>query len=323
MEKRILIDLNDKANWLYESTSPPMPDGYIMEENRVILMPEGEHRLFAFTDAVMHHVPDMKPHTHDHHTGFETFFVDGGSMEFYSQGKTATLTKGDLVHIQPFVTHGMLFNEDTRYRGIFQDWSVIDSFAELFHLKKYVPDAGEKMAEQGVSSGQPDFFVHEALEYERVKPEEINAVRNPKRPLARFELDGVTLNMVVGRWETNGIRETWQARMDKGFHVQWNDFPIRPELYYVTEGEVKFTVYGEEYTAHEDCLVKIPKFAPHSMVALSDAAMYDLGGLTLWYLLLHDYSALLQQKSEKLNNTAYVKELKEKYRCDIKSIGVK
>ncbi len=94
MEKRILIDLNDKANWLYESTSPPTAGGYIVEENRVILMPEGEHRLFAFTDAVMHHAPDMLPFTHEHRSGFETFFIDSGSMEFYSQGQGCDLEKG-------------------------------------------------------------------------------------------------------------------------------------------------------------------------------------------------------------------------------------
>ncbi|NLO47362.1 MAG: cupin domain-containing protein [Clostridiales bacterium] len=322
MEKRILIDLNDKKNWLYESSSPPTAGGYIVEDNRVILMPEGEHRLFAFTDAVMHYAPDMRPFTHDHHTGFETFFVDSGSMDFYSQGKVATLKKGDLVHIQPYVTHGMLFHEDTRYRGIFQDWTVIDNFAELYQLREYMPDANQKMAEQGVVFGQPDFFIHEVVDVERVAPEEINAVRNPNRPLAQFKLNGVTLNMVVGRWETNGVREIWQARMDKGFHAEWNDFQKNPELYYVTEGEVKFTVYGKEFIAHEDCLVKIPKLAPHSVVALSDSAMYDLGGLTMWYLFLTDYTALIKNKSEKLGDAAFMKELKAKYGCEIKSFGI-
>jgi mannose-6-phosphate isomerase-like protein (cupin superfamily) len=216
----------------------------------------------------------------------------------------------------------MLFNEDTKYRGIFQDWSVIDSFSELFQLREYVPDANAKMAEQGVSFGQPDFFVHEGTEYQRVKPEEIPAARNPNRPLAQFKLDGVTLNMVVGRWETNGVREIWQAKMDKGFHAEWIAFPTQPELFYVTQGEVKFTVYGKEYIAHQDCLVKIPKFAPHSIVALTDAAMYDLGGLTMWYLFLYDYTTLLQKKSDQLNDAAYIKDLKARYRCEIKSFGV-
>jgi quercetin dioxygenase-like cupin family protein len=319
MENRILIDLNDRANWLYESTSPPTAGGFIVEENRVVLMPEGEHRLFAFTDAVMHNAPDMGAFTHEHRSGFETFFVDSGSMDFYSQGKVATLKKGDLVHIQPFVTHGMLFNEDTRYRGIFQDWKVIDSFPELFRLKKYMPDASERMAAQNTSSSQYDFFVHDASSSVRVKPEEIDAVRNPSRPLARFDFDGVTMNMVVGRWETNGVREIWQADMKKGFRAEWVDFPVNPELFYVTEGKVIFTVYGEEYTAHEDCLVKIPKFAPHNITALTDAKMYDLGGLTMWYLFLLDYTAL---KQEQKNDAGYVKKLKAQYGCDIKSIRI-
>ncbi|MDR0858370.1 MAG: cupin domain-containing protein [Oscillospiraceae bacterium] len=313
MEKRILIDLNDKANWLYESTSPPTPGGTIVEENRVILMPEGEHRLFAFTDAVMHYAEDAYQMSHDHRSGFETFFVDSGSMEFYSQGKVATLKKGDLIHIQPFVTHGMVFNEDTRYRGIFQDWAVIDDFPETYRAKAFDPDASAKIAASGAPASY-DFNIHDAKNYVRAEASEIPAVRNPERPLAQYKFDGVTLNQVVGRWETYGVREIWQAKLEKGFSAQWVDFPLLPELFYVTSGKVKFTVYGEEYTAFEDCLVKIPKFAPHSIIAETDAAMYDLGGLSMWELFLADYTAGTHTPED-------VKSLKDKYKIQIKSFG--
>jgi hypothetical protein len=211
----------------------------------------------------------------------------------------------------------MLFNEDTRYRGIFQDWKVIDSFPELFRLKEYDPDAPSKMAAQDVSASQYDFYVHDASNSARVKPEEIDAVRNPSRPLAKFELEGLVMRMVVGRWETNGIRELWQAEMKEGFHAEWSEYPANPELFYITEGEVEFTVYGSKYVAHQDCLVKIPKFAPRSMTALSDAKMYDLGGLTMWYLLLLDYSAL---DTAKRSDKEAVARLKAQYGCCIKSI---
>ncbi|MDR0819468.1 MAG: cupin domain-containing protein [Oscillospiraceae bacterium] len=321
MEKRILIDLNDKANWLYESTSPPTPAGHIVEENRVILMPEGEHRLFAFTDAVMHYAPDMGAFEHEHHHGFETFFVDSGSMEFYSLGQYCELKKGDIIHIQPYITHGMVFHEDTRYRGIFQDWSVIDNFAETYELKRRCPEDAAKMAEKGVNMGEMDMFILERANCEKVEPEQISAVRNPSRPLKQFKFDGVTLKMMVGRWETNGVREIWRAEMEKGFHAEWLDFPTNPELFYVTEGNVKFKVYDEEFTAYPDCLVKIPKLAPHSIVAESNAAMYDLAGLTCWYDFLHDYDALHTNSPERAKDAEVIKALKAKTGCFIKSFG--
>ena len=322
MEKRILIDLNDKKNWLYESTSPPSPSGAIVEENRVVLMPEGEHRLFAFTDAVMHHIPDGKIGEHEHHEGYETFFVDSGSMAFYSFGEYCELTKGDFVHIQPYVTHGMDFHEDVRYRGIFQDWATIDYFDESFALRKVYPDAPARMMEQGVSLGSYDFHVREKTNYVKVAPEKINAVRNPSRPLKEFKYDGVTMKMMVGRWECGGVREIWRAEMKKGFHAQWDDFPIVPELFYVTEGEVKFKVYEEEFTAHTDCLVKIPRLAPRSLTALSDAAMYDIGGLPCWYGFIHDYTSMLELDPQRAKDPDVIKKLKDKTNVYIKSIGM-
>ena len=322
MEKRILIDMNDKANWLYESTSPPTAGGHIIEENRVILMPEGEHKLFAFTDAVMHHVPDGQIGEHEHHIGYETFFVDSGSMDFYCLGEYCELKKGDLVHIQPYVSHGMSFHEDTRYRGIFQDWGIIDNFHEVFALRKFDPDASAKMMEQGVRMGAMDMYRREKADYKKVPPESISAVRNPSRPLKEFKLDGVTMKMIVGRWECGGVREIWRAEMKKGFHAEWVDFPTLPELFYVTEGTVKFKVYGEEYTAFPDCLVKIPKLAPHSLIAETDAAMYDLAGLTCWYGFLHDLSAIKKSDPGKAKDPEFLKELRAATDCMIKSIGV-
>ena len=323
MEKRILIDLNDKANWLYESTSPPSPGGHIMEENRVVMMPEGEHRLFAFTDAVMHYVPDMSGGEHVHHDGYETFFVDSGHMNFYSLGQYCELRKGDFVHIQPHVTHGMLFHEDTRYRGIFQDWAIIDNFAELFALRAIDPDASQKMAEQGVSlGGGMDMHFLEKMNYEKVSPEQINAVRNPSRPMKQFNFDGVTLKMMVGRWECGGVREIWRVEMDKGFHAEWDDYPAIDDLFYVTDGTVKFKVYDKEYTAYTDCLVKIPKLAPRSIIAESDAAMYDIGGLAQWYAFMRDYTAMLENAPDRAKDPDVIKALKKRTNFYVKSYGV-
>ena len=330
MEKRILIDLNDKANWLYESTSPPTPEGHIMEENRVILMPEGEHKLFAFTDAVMHHVPGMTGNEHVHHKGYETFFVDSGSLDFYSMGKVCTLKKGDLYHLPPYVTHGMVFHEDTRYRGIFQDWAILDNFHETFELRRRLPEVADRMNRPPEGEAPPvmdfsamDMHIREKYNCERVEPEAIPAVRNPARPLNRFDFDGVVMKQMVGRWECNGVREIWRAEMTKGFYAEWDETPDYPELFYVTEGRIKFKVYDEEFIAYEDCLVRIPKYAPRYLEAETDAAMYDILGLPSWYEFLHDYTGMMQNNPDRAKDEAVMRRLKTATKCAIKSIGMK
>jgi hypothetical protein len=45
--------------------------------------------------------------------------------------------------------------------------------------------------------------------------------------------------------------------------------------------------------------------------------MYDLGGLTMWYLFLLDYTSL---KPEQRADAEQVRKLKAQYGCDIKAI---
>ena len=63
---------------------------------------EGEHGLYWCLDSVMHpngedgqEKPSM-PHFHWH--GYETFFVDSGSLWLYIDGMRAKAKKGDIVH---------------------------------------------------------------------------------------------------------------------------------------------------------------------------------------------------------------------------------
>jgi hypothetical protein len=80
--------------------------------------------------------------------------------------------------------------------------------------------------------------------------------------------------------------------MEPGFTAEWVKYPTNRELLYVRSGEVKFTVFDEEFVAPPESIINIPKFAPHSLEALTKAEVYDLGGQTLWASFLHDYMSI-------------------------------
>ena len=111
--------------------------------------------------------------------------------------------------------------------------------------------------------------------------------------------------------------------MEPGFYAEWVEYPLETEMYYVTAGEVEFTVYDETFVAYPECVVKIPKFASHSIVAKSNAVMYDIAGKTRWYAFLQDRSSILYYEPERAKKPETMAALKEKFGCMIKKIGRK
>ena len=79
-----------------------------------------------------------------------------------------------------------------------------------------------------------------------------------------------------------------------------------------------------ELNAWEGTLfVNIPKFAPHSLEAVTKAEVYDLGGQTMWSSFLHDYTSIKTYDPERFAKPEVIEGLKEKFNCPIKCIGMK
>ena len=93
-------------------------------------------------------------------------------------------------------------------------------------------------------------------------------------------------------------------------------------MYYVSEGEVRFRVYTEEFTAGPECVVKIPKFASHSLTALNNSVLYDIGGTTRWHALFQDYDSILTYDPARARDAETIGALKAKYGCQIKSASL-
>ena len=322
-----LININDKDNWLYP-TNGYNPDGSLSEEQRTLSMPEGIHKMFCYTDSLMYPTQmehfDGKVGMHDHHFGFETFFVEGGAMDLYIDGKRCRVEAGNVIHLQPYQAHGMVFHEPTIYRGIFHDWNCIDDAVATSSLEKHIPDAKKDPKFFGLLIANIDMFMREqAVDYPLAPISEVSAVRSPDAPLAKFELDGVTAKMMTARWENNGVKELWRFELEPGFFAQWEDYPAMQEMYYIREGAVRFKVYDEEFLAGPDSIVKIPKYAPHSLVTEEKTVLHDVGGLTQWYSLLSDRDSIAKTDPIRLSDPEATTALKAKYNCNIKSYGRK
>jgi len=216
----------------------------------------------------------------------------------------------------------MAFMEPVKYRGFFHDLNSLDDADIAQERKNRCPEAADDpdfnklRAERGF-----DFIFRERPVYKEVPAETVSAVKNPKRPYAEYRFEGLTMKVITTRWENAGVNELVCAEMEKGFTAQWNKYPLQRELYYVRRGLVKFTVYGEEHVARAGCVVNIPKFAPHSLVALEKSEVYDVGGKTFWFSFLQDLESLRTYAPERLGKPEEVEALKKKFGCEIRAIG--
>jgi quercetin dioxygenase-like cupin family protein len=315
MKHKYLIDMTNKDNWMYP-TNGYSADGSISEEQRTINLPEGIDRMYAFTDSVMYPSPPPDGKSvfmHSHKDGYETFFVESGGMDLYIDNQKAYVGPGSIVHLQPYEPHGMTFHKHTIYRGMFHDWNCIDDSVATNLLESYYPDAKKDAEFFSLLLSNIDMVMHEPAVYNEVPVEQMRPVRHPDRPLTQFSLEGVTMKMLTARWENGGKKELWRFEMKKGFRVEWEGHPAMQDMFYVQSGRIKFKVYDSEFEAAKDCLVKIPKYAPHSFEVLEDADMYDVGGQAHWFLFLSDWFSLRKYAPERAADPEEMKKLKKKY----------
>jgi hypothetical protein len=216
----------------------------------------------------------------------------------------------------------MHFPEPTVYRGIFHDINMTGTLKGLAYIREVNPEQLKGLASFQRYLMRADNIIREAPVSVTVPKEEVPEVRTPDRPLRVFELEGVTMKQYTGRWENNGLTELWMAELEDGFTVEFNSDDPNTDMFYIIDGEVRFKVAGEEFTAARDCIVKIPGYAPRSFTARGKAIMYDLAGLTHWLDLMEDYTSIKTNNPGRLNDSNVVAALKEKYNCHISSFGL-
>ena len=303
-------------------------NGQVSSDVGSITSAEGEHGLYWCLDSLMHKTPDgdkveKTPMPHFHWRGYETFFVDSGSLYLYIDGMKAKATKGDIVHLQAAQSQGMLFLDDVKWRGTYHDFETYPESSDVGRVKRMMPELADdpELAALG-ARGFMDSNPIEPFLCREVPTEQCSAIKNISRPHASYEFPGCSFKIVVERWENGGVKELDCAVMEPGFTATWTKYPPLRELFYLRSGKVKFNICGQEFIADDECVINAPRYAPRSIEVLEKAEMYDLGGQPYWSLVLQNYASIQHYDPARLT-AEKIAELKTKFHIQIESIGMK
>ena len=288
---------------------------------------EGEHGLYWCLDTVMHKNgepgQEKTPMPHFHWRGYETFFVDSNSLWLYVDGMKAKAQKGDIIQLQAGQSQGMLFLEDVKWRGTYHDFATYPEAMDVARVKRMMPETKDDPELNALASrGMMDSNPMEPFLCREVPTEQCPAIKNPNRPHAAYEFPGCSMRIVVERWENGGVKELDCAMMEPGFTAQWVKYPPIRELFYLRKGKVKFNILGKEFIADDECVINAPRFAPRSIEVLEPSEMYDLGGQPYWSLFLQNYASIKHYDPDSLTPEK-LKELKDRFKIQIESIGMK
>lgn len=319
MDYQYLIDVNDEKNWLCPIINAEA-DGTVWEEARTIHYPYGPESLMRVTDSVFH--PQPATHIHYHRAAYEIFFWSMAPFDLYHDGKVATVEPGCISLVRPYEPHGFGFKETTRKVGFFHHVPMAEEDGLASALLRAHDPTARKSPDFPDSVGVFADFVHgeNPAGYERITWQEMPGVRHLSKAISTEKFDGVTMKLIIARWETGGVKEIWAAEMEKGFRAESVRYPSKAEMFYITDGEVKFKIYDDEFVAHKECIVKIPKYARYEIEALSDAVMYDVNGQTDWFNYFLERKTILTAEPARLDDPDNVKALKRKHFMDIQSI---
>jgi len=322
MPHRYFMDFNNPEDWMY-ATEMIRPDGSKGEDQRTMSLPEGPDRLFYVTDSVMYPPPPGAAadlHCHEHHEGYEDFFVDEGSMDLYVNGKKVIVEQGSIIHLAPYEAHGMLFHSPVKYR-LFAHGLTINANTEILPVIRardpnYQNDP-EFPAMYKMGGGGTGAYMREKPYWEESPVEKCSTVRHISRPLATFDVDGITAKMITARWENYGVCEMWAYEMPKGYAVKTIKYCTLKQMYYVTAGQIRFTVFDEEFTAKPGCIITVPRLGNCSIEALSDAVMYDVSGLPRMQAYMLDRASILKYDPERAKDPAAFAALREKFNIQL------
>ena len=251
------------------------PDDYIHEleekdcKDYLFIAPVGETLNNEMSD-VYYQENAFVPY-HEHSKGYETFSIDRGSVEVTVNGKRSVAEAGDLIHIEPYMSHGFRFLEEgTIWRELFLGMDMYGGILEKQLIDRSYPEklkddafmAGYRLKHHTKRLGEP--------EPEVVPKEGLPQIRPKGKGIACFAFDGIVCSQKVGRHETGGAKEIWEFVIDKGICVEWDAPHPDWDLYVVKEGRVEVSVLGETFTANARDILHVPPYTGYYMKILDD-----------------------------------------------------
>ena len=294
---KFIINPDDPKDWLFDLT-------YEGETVHQFTWPTGPYEKNECSDTI--YVAGEAVPYHEHKKGIETFLIAKGSVDCVIRGKHTVAREGDIIFLPPYTAHGFIYLEEgTIWREFFQEinmssgimnkHTVMDNYGADFYWEpefraRYL---GKNEQVVRIPPANP----------EEVSREELPEIRTPEFGFSTFNFgDGkIVLRQKVGRWETHGVREVWQAVLQKGVKVSWNDPYGESELYHLRKGKLRMTIMGDEYIVEPGAIISIPPYVNREIEVLEDdTELLDAGCSGCMLDMLEDYVTLKATEPAKL-----------------------
>jgi len=261
--------------------------------------PSGPFEANEMSDSI-YNKGDFIPY-HEHQRGVEVFLIDKGSVECQIRGKRAVATAGDIVVITPYVSHGFRFLEDgVVWRELFQQIQMNEGILQLNRVREYHPETAKdpKFNESVFKRDGTEFFDWEPA-LRDVDKSEIPQIRPYGYAMDRFDLDGISFLQKASRLETDGNKEVWQIRADKGMAMRWNEWNPHVNLFVVCSGSVEVKLDGmDSFTAAPRDILNIPNHLAGSLKMQEDSVLLDYNCRGYLYRALEELESLKAKDPE-------------------------
>lgn len=129
------------------------------------------------------------------------------------------------------------------------------------------------------------------------------------------------LNLKVGRWETDGVKEIWELLPEKGLQIEWNYPYAGNDVYLVMEGAVHVKADGHDFTAGKRDVINIPPYYKHTLTVLEEGTV--IYAYNVQSCLMHVMERLKAEKirtPENLKDWGYVEKILRENNCWVTGI---
>ena len=321
----LYISLQEKEYIMDYSRIHITPDNYLLDLDELEDGSEPRSRAYLYIEAGhsgLNEVCDAiyftgnRVSSHEHHTGYETFLIDGGAIELLQLSKKAKGRKGDIVHIMPYIPHSIHSLEDHSiwrafhqglwlYENIKEDRGFRDRHWDLALSKDF--KAEYKVYNKSL------WFDYGFPECKDVSPDELPSLRQYDSALAEYSYEGIILKLKVGRWETGGLKEVWQLRLSQGYKISWDIKHPFVHLYDVFSGSVRVSIEGmNPFVAKTRDLIHIPKLYSGSIEVLEDTVLLDMGCQGYLTRFMDELNTYKVKEPAKLKDQSFIRELMKK-----------
>jgi len=222
-----------------------------------------------------------------HDRGHGTFLVERGCVEVTLNGRKFLLEEGDMINIEPYMSHGFVFiDPDTLWREMYTDMNMwADDENRIVELPEPVdcPWVDKRTVQEVTCKGEGKIT---------------------------FTYEGICCLLKVGRWQLRGFKEIWEYQIEKGYEVRCCNATSDEGVYFVKSGRIMVKADSKTFFAGgegEGTLIHIPAYTPYVLTAVADdCVIHDYNVSAHLFRLLEMIDAAKEYFPEKLDDPDYI-----------------